>query len=145
MCLHWRRGDYVRQWPELTRIGLDNLLAHMPKCVRRFHTVLVSTNERDEAILRRVKEAAGASSGGAGEVIFIHEILASHVSLTDHPVFAFNEAIGMVAQLVCSHADVFVATSASSFSGQVNNLRGREPDQRCKIDMSRCLSEACGD
>jgi hypothetical protein len=65
MCLHWRRGDYVEQWPEISHTGLVNLLTDMPKYTRRFKTFLVSTNERDPEILCQLKDTGGGGGPGA--------------------------------------------------------------------------------
>jgi len=137
MCLHWRRGDYVTLWEDAARVGYEQLLAGLPSCYGKFDSVLIATNERDPEVLGNIS-ALGVKT------VLLQELMEKHVDISELPVFAFNEAIGMVEQLVCSQAAVFIGTSGSSFSGQVNNLRGAK-SLMCPTDRYRsCLVRACG-
>ena len=137
MCLHWRRRDYVTQWGDAARVGYEQLLAGLPACFVKFDSVLIAANERDPEVLRNI-------SALGGKTVLLQELVEKHVDLSELPVFAFNEAIGMVEQLVCAQAAAFIGTSGSSFAGQVNNLRGAE-GLMCPIDgYTQCLVRACG-
>jgi len=63
--------------------------------------------------------------------------------LNRSPILAFNEARGMVEQLVCATTHEFVGTRGSSFSGQVNNLRGNSKWMYSVLDYGRIVFDVC--
>lgn len=125
MCVHWRRGDFVElDFDPITQKKKAEMLAkrQLEELLRGFEVCeqcgvkerILITNEADETLLDAIR--------GSG-VLLTKDFLDAY-DMKRFPPLAFGDFRGVVEQLICASATIFVGTSRSSMSGQILNLRG---------------------
>jgi len=128
-AFHIRRGDFQFK---AVRIPIADVLKHTEDLLRPGQLVYIATDVKDFSefepftskydvrFFRPVADAAGLHFVDSGEPPSGPE--AARVLNLNH--------IGMIEQVVCANAEVFVGTPFSTFTGYITRLRGYAPDKR---------------
>eukprot|EP00038_Savillea_parva_P029640 m.72421 g.72421 ORF g.72421 m.72421 type:complete len:867 (+) comp8782_c1_seq1:216-2816(+) len=120
MCVHFRRGDFVTAgW-----LGKAKDLALVRANIERHRAgdsepVYMATDERNASVL------ASFRAMGVKTYADVRADVERNASKRWRPMLAFEDYVGIVEQLVCSRARLFIGSKCSSYSGGIWNLRRR--------------------
>lgn len=114
IAVHLRRGDFTVMFK--ASAGIDTYVSKLRTCPES-HRIYVATNEENATVLEPLRRIGA---------IFWSDI-EPHISTvlrTQVKQLAFQDFVGLVEQVVCSNARLFVGTRSSSVTGHILNLRG---------------------
>eukprot|EP00050_Salpingoeca_kvevrii_P013276 m.27738 g.27738 ORF g.27738 m.27738 type:complete len:814 (+) comp4819_c0_seq1:485-2926(+) len=117
VCVHLRRGDFVdAKWlGDAEDLGF--VANNIRKVLHADEPFYLATDEQDPTILADLR-----AMGGRQWTDFEH--LFTEADFPDSfPYLGFEDYIGLVEQMVCGEARLFLGSKCSSFSGGIFNLR----------------------
>ena len=121
VAVHYRRGDFVDLGLLRAAEKVETVQAAIKSHLRAGEPFYLATNEHDPAILDSFRRMGAV----LWRDVLALDAVQAHVRTL--PVAAgmlcFEDYVGLVEQLVCAGARLFVGTHCSSFTGQILNLR----------------------
>ena len=117
MCVHLRRGDFVDAgWLGAAK-DLELVKANIVKRQENGEMIYMATDEQNATTLKMFRQAGVRTWGDFRESV-IEKTKGKHAKMV-----AFEDYIGLVEQMICARARLFVGSKCSSFTGGILNLR----------------------
>jgi hypothetical protein len=118
-CVHLRRGDFVKAGWLGKAANLSSVAATIRNAIRPNEPIYLATDEANATTLEPLLAM------GAKRWVDVNQQVLSRASEQTQNMAAFGDFVGLVEQMVCAKARVFLGSQCSSFTGQIWNLRQR--------------------
>lgn len=117
MCVHLRRGDFIDAgWLGAAK-DLELVKANIVKRQAKGEMIYMATDEQNTTTLSMFRQVGVRTWGDFRESV-IQKTKGKHAKMV-----AFEDYIGLVEQMICARARLFVGSKCSSFTGGILNLR----------------------
>eukprot|EP00730_Choanoeca_flexa_P018730 TRINITY_DN9125_c0_g1_i1.p1 TRINITY_DN9125_c0_g1~~TRINITY_DN9125_c0_g1_i1.p1 ORF type:complete len:775 (+),score=147.07 TRINITY_DN9125_c0_g1_i1:1296-3620(+) len=116
-CVHLRRGDFVKAGWLGQAADLHRVAQTVRTAMQDGEALYLATDERNLTVLAPLMEL------GAKQWLDLGEKALKQAPEQVQDLAAFGDYVGLVEQMVCAKARMFLGSKCSSFTGQIWNLR----------------------
>jgi hypothetical protein len=119
--VHMRRGDFVDLGLLKEAEDLNRVQEYLKQHIQPGEPFYLATNERSRESLRKFRSMGAVLWEDVMQMTEVQTAIAGMSVLPS--MLGFQDYVGLVEQMVCAQARLFVGTRCSSFTGQILNLR----------------------
>ena len=131
-CVHLRRGDFVTAGWLGTKVGnISKVASSLVGLLKPTDRLYIATDETNLKVLQPLTDL--------GAVLW--RDVAGILRKSSDTLMQYGDYVGLVEQMICAHAQTFIGSTCSSFTGGIYNLRAEMHSDYSKQSLGSLMND----